>query len=68
MKRQSRVDYHAGVSRSTLLRSPSGRQRQDLMVNRLFEAVEAHATDAAQEDDITIAAIRYGGPQDDTLA
>jgi sigma-B regulation protein RsbU (phosphoserine phosphatase) len=41
--------------------------RPDLIVNSLFQAVEAHAGDAAQEDDITIVAIRYYGPQADTL-
>jgi phosphoserine phosphatase RsbU/P len=41
------------------------RQRPDLIVNSLFEAVEAHAGDAAQEDDITIVAIRYDGPPTD---
>jgi len=43
-------------------------QPPDLIVNSLFEAVEAHAGDAAQEDDITIVAIRYHGPQDETMA
>jgi serine phosphatase RsbU (regulator of sigma subunit) len=42
-------------------------QRPDFIVNSLFEAVEAHAGDAAQEDDITIVAIRYYGPQDETM-
>ncbi|MEI6669162.1 MAG: SpoIIE family protein phosphatase [Acidobacteriota bacterium] len=40
--------------------------RPDAIVSSLFEAVEAHAGDAAQEDDITIVAVRYEGPQTGT--